>query len=78
MIERITLERMGTDACAVGHRENGKTIFVEQGAPGDIANVEITDDKATFSRGRIVDILEASSLRALPICPFSSQCGGCS
>lgn len=78
MIERITLERMGTDACAVGHRENGKTIFVAGGAPGDVANVEITEDKATFSRGRIADLLEASPLRVRTACPYAATCGGCS
>lgn len=77
MTEQIELERMGTDACAVGHLANGKTVFVEHGAPHDVVIVDITEEKATFARGRIIKIVEPSPLRSTPACPFAGQCGGC-
>ena len=41
MTETITIERMGYGAEAVGHLPDGKTVFVEGGAPGDVASVEV-------------------------------------
>ena len=49
MIETITIERMGYGAEAVGHLSDGKTVFVEGGAPGDVASVEVVENKSTFS-----------------------------
>ena len=77
MEETITIERMGYTAEAVGHLESGKTVFVEGGAPGDVATVEIVEDKPTFARGRIVRLDEASALRAKPQCGAGDACGGC-
>ena len=41
MTETITIERMGYGAEAVGHLSDGKTVFVEGGAPCDVASVEV-------------------------------------
>ena len=49
MTETITIERMGYGAEAVGHLPDGKTVFVEGGAPGDVASVEVVEDKPTFA-----------------------------
>ncbi|WP_270298384.1 TRAM domain-containing protein, partial [Eggerthella sinensis] len=65
---------MGYTAEAVGHLESGKTVFVEGGAPGDVATVEIVEDKPTFARGRIVRLDEASALRAKPQCGAGDAC----
>ena len=37
MEETITIERMGYGSEAVGRLESGKAVFVEGGAPGDVA-----------------------------------------
>lgn len=77
MEETITIERMGYGAQAVGRLENGKTVFVEGGAPKDVAAVEIVEDKPTFARARIARLEEASPLRAKPRCASGDDCGGC-
>ena len=46
MTETITIERMGYGAEAVGHLPDGKTVFVEGGAPGDVASVEVVEEQA--------------------------------
>lgn len=77
MEEIITIDRMGYGAQAVGRLDNGKTVFVEGGAPGDVAAVEIVEDKPTFARARIARLEEASPLRAKPRCEAGATCGGC-
>lgn len=69
MTETITIERMGYGAEAVGHLSSGKTVFVEGGAPQDLAEVEILEEKSSFARGRIARLLEPSPLRVMPEWP---------
>lgn len=63
-METVTIERMGYGAEAVAHARDGKTLFVEGGAPGDVALVEVVEDKPAFARARIVSIEEPSASRA--------------
>lgn len=70
---------------AVGRDEKNRTVFAPFGAPGDRARVEITRQEKRFARGEIVELLENSSSRIAPPCPYfgpnvvsdSPSCGGC-
>lgn len=77
MEETITIERMGYGSEAVGRLESGKAVFVEGGAPGDVAVLEIVEDKPTFARARIARLVEPSHLRVRPRCEAGAACGGC-
>ena len=77
MEQAITVERMGYGSEAVGRLDNGKTVFVEGGAPGDVAVVEVVEEKQAFARARLVRLDEPSGLRAEPACPHAAECGGC-
>jgi len=58
-------------------RHNGKAMFISGALPGEQVEVEITEDKRQFSRGKAKRILTASEQRVKPLCPHFSQCGGC-
>lgn len=58
-------------------RSSGKVVFVPFTAPGDVARVEVTTDKKTYSEGRLIELLTPSPLRAVPPCPYFTECGGC-
>lgn len=77
MYEEVVIERMSYGTTGVGHRQSGKTVFVDNTAPGDVALIEIVEDKPRFSRGRVVELLDPSRLRAENN-PACSACGGCS
>ena len=77
MEETITIERMGYGSEAVGRLESGKAVFVEGGAPGDVAALEIVEDKPTFARARIARLVKPSELRVRPRCEAGAACGGC-
>lgn len=77
MKQVIRVERMGYGSEAVGHLADGKTVFVDQAAPGDVVEVEVVEDKPTFSRASIVRIEEPSPDRAAPFCEMGGACGGC-
>jgi 23S rRNA (uracil1939-C5)-methyltransferase len=64
----------GGDAVA---RHEGKVVFVPYALPGEKVLVEITEDKASYSRGRVVQVLTPSPDRVEPRCPHHGTCGGC-
>lgn len=73
---RLDIERIGVKGEGVGQIE-GFTVFVEDALPGDRAEVEITQVKKNYARGRLKRLIKASEQRVLPRCPAAFQCGGC-
>ena len=71
----VDIERMAYSADAVGHLPDGKTVFVAGAAPGDTVEIEIVDDRKTFARGKVVEIVEASPSRVEPASPIDQLCG---
>lgn len=64
--QRIEIERMAYSADAVGHLASGKTVFVEGGAPGDVATIQLIEEKQSFARAKIVSVDEPSESRVAP------------
>ena len=59
----VEIKRMSYGTAGIGQLPDGKTVFVEGAAPGDVATVEITEDKPSFARARVVEVVEASPSR---------------
>lgn len=68
---------MGTGSEAVARLEDGKTVFVEGGAPGDVAVIEIDEEKPSFARAHVISLEEESPIRVAAACGHAAQCGGC-
>lgn len=75
MTHIVTIERMAYSADAVAHLEDGKTVFVPGGTPGDTLEIDIVEDKKTFARGTIAKIVEASPDRVAPVSAIDLACG---
>ena len=74
---RITINSMAYGAAGVGRSDEGKVIFVPRTAPGDVVDVELTHQTASYGEGVVQTIVEPSPLRVKPICPHADVCGGC-
>jgi 23S rRNA (uracil1939-C5)-methyltransferase len=77
--ERITglhIDAMSHGAAAVA-RYRGRVLFVAGGAPGDVADVVVTETRARFMRARIERLAQPSPARRDPPCPWVGRCGGC-
>jgi 23S rRNA (uracil1939-C5)-methyltransferase len=76
----LRLETMTYGGEALG-RHAGKAVFVTGGLPGELVRVAVADDRARFSRGRVIEVIEPSPDRITPPCPHfgcdATSCGGC-
>ena len=52
-------------------------IFTNFTAVGEEVEVEITEVKRNFARGKLVRVLKPSAARVTPECPYFGTCGGC-
>ncbi|MGM0368960.1 MAG: 23S rRNA (uracil(1939)-C(5))-methyltransferase RlmD [Bacillota bacterium] len=75
-IVTIRLDNIAYGGDAVGRKDNF-TIFVPQGIPGELVEIEITEVKSSYARGDIVSVLEKTEERIEPDCAVSERCGGC-
>ncbi len=53
-------------------------MFIAGAIPGELVHVELTEEKGTFARGRVIEVLHPSTQRRTPPCPYVGEgCGGC-
>ncbi len=55
----------------------GKVYFVPYVLPGELVRIGVSQEKKSYGRGRVLEILESSSLRRKADCPYYGLCGGC-
>src|SRR4051795_6349027 len=58
-------------------RVNDFVVFVPFVMVGEEAEVEITEVKKRFARGKLIKVLKASPKRVEPPCQYFGDCGGC-
>src|SRR5450631_4411162 len=59
-------------------RDGGKAVFVPFTIDGERVTTNITREKKQFAEGELVEVLEPSTHRVTPECPYFGHCGGCS
>jgi 23S rRNA (uracil1939-C5)-methyltransferase len=74
---QVQLHGMAHGGEAVGRLEDGRAVFVTGGIPGETVEIRITREKKRWARADLVSVIEASSDRVEPPCPFVGDCGGC-
>lgn len=72
----LRIESMAAGGGAIARLPDGRVVFVERGAPGDLAEVSI-DERSTPARGRVARVIAPGSDRVEPSCPYVKPCGGC-
>lgn len=75
MTETVRIDRMSYGSAAVGRLSDGKTVFVEGAAPGDVVEVRLREEKPRFARGVAERVVEPSPVRV--DAPCAAGCGGC-
>jgi len=70
------IERIAAGGAGISTHE-GKRVFVEFAAAGDLVRCQIKKDHKTWAEAEIVEMLEPSPQRVEPVCPLYARCGGC-
>lgn len=74
---RLEIESLAYGGDAIARADDGRTVFVAGGCPGDTVDVEITGTHARYLNAEIVHVVEASADRVQPPCRYFGTCGGC-
>jgi 23S rRNA (uracil1939-C5)-methyltransferase len=79
---QLTIEKLvyGGDGLArlpADEHGAGKAVFVPYVLQGERIETSLLEQKRSFARGRAETILQASSQRVEPHCPYFLRCGGC-
>jgi len=72
----VVIERILPGGLGLAHVD-GRTIFVSLSARGDRLRVKIERVKGNVAFASVNEILEPSSVRIEPPCPYFGRCGGC-
>ena len=59
-------------------RESGKAVFIPFTIEGERVSARIVREKKQFAEADLIELIETSSQRATPECPYFGRCGGCS
>ncbi|MBR2373450.1 MAG: TRAM domain-containing protein, partial [Lentisphaeria bacterium] len=75
---RMKIDSIAYGGEAVGRLESGVVCFCRGALPGEVVELEITEEKKRFCRGRILKIITPSPNRIDAACPYAADCPGCS
>jgi 23S rRNA (uracil1939-C5)-methyltransferase len=77
----LTIESMDMDAQGVGHRADGKVVFVDGALPFEVVRANVHRKKDNWEKASLLEVLHESSQRVKPGCPHfglhAGACGGC-
>lgn len=73
----LHIDALASGGAGVGRSAEGKVVFVQDTAPGDVVLAKITEEKGSYTRAELVEVLTPGAARIHPPCPFATQCGGC-
>jgi tRNA/tmRNA/rRNA uracil-C5-methylase (TrmA/RlmC/RlmD family) len=58
-------------------RHDGKAYFIPGAMPGEVIEATVIEDKGSWARTALVEVLVPSPERRTPPCPYATDCGGC-
>ncbi len=76
MIQDVEITGVAAEGNAIA-RVGEMVVFIPYGAPGDVADVQLTRKKRSYAEGRIVRMVSPSEARCEPRCEHFGVCGGC-
>ena len=76
-IEKLVYGGDGLGRLPADEHGSGKTVFTPFVLEGETVEIALTEQKRSFARGQIKEIVEASVHRVEAPCPYFQRCGGC-
>jgi 23S rRNA (uracil1939-C5)-methyltransferase len=73
----LRVEGLAYGGDAFGRDANGRMLFVPYAIPGEQVRVEPVEEHKSWARARLIEVLQPSPDRTLPVCRHFGVCGGC-
>ena len=73
----LELHGLSPDGRTVGRSEDGMTVFVRGGLPGQRVLVRLSQVKKRMAEAELVAVVKASADERPAPCPHAADCGGC-
>ncbi len=78
MSELLEVESLDLEGRGVAHQADGKVVFIDGALPGEQVRAQITREKPSYNRAKLLEVVRPSSQRVTtPPCPNFGICGGC-
>lgn len=72
----VRIEKLVYGGDGLAHHD-GHTVFVPLVLPGELVEIDASERKKKFVRGRLDRVVEASPERVAASCQYYARCGGC-
>lgn len=76
LLEQVQIEDIAAEGKAIGRVDN-KVVFVPFAIPGDVVDIQVTNNRKSFMEGHVVKWHKYSPNRVEPFCSHFGLCGGC-
>jgi 23S rRNA (uracil1939-C5)-methyltransferase len=77
-ILEVTVDAVVAGGDGLARDSGGRVVFVPGALPGETVRVALVEEKASFARSRLVEVVTPSPDRMPPPCPkVAAGCGGC-
>jgi 23S rRNA (uracil1939-C5)-methyltransferase len=73
----LTIEKLVYGGDGLARLPEGKTLFLPFVLPAEEVNATIVQEKSSFARATLDQVIKPSPYRIQPQCPYFSVCGGC-
>lgn len=73
----LTVEKLVYGGDGLARLPEGKTVFLPFVLPAEEVSATIVQEKSSFSRAAVDQVIKPSPYRVQPPCPYFGNCGGC-
>jgi 23S rRNA (uracil1939-C5)-methyltransferase len=73
----VVLSKMVYGGEAIGRLADGRAVFVPFALPGERVQIRLVEEKRSYARAELIQVLEPAAERIEPRCKHFAQCGGC-
>jgi 23S rRNA (uracil1939-C5)-methyltransferase len=73
----VRVRGIASGGAGVADLPDGRVVFVQRTAPGDVARVRVTKNRPRWAEAVLERLVTPSDVRVEPPCPVYATCGGC-
>jgi 23S rRNA (uracil1939-C5)-methyltransferase len=74
---QVEITGLAAGGAGVGRLPDGRAVFVQRTAPGELVDIEILEERGRWARGALLAVRRESPDRRVAPCPHYDRCGGC-